>query len=98
MKMHNPESETDRYISFCGIDCDGNARRLMAILNTHIDEANGDRCWQEYFRDKQEQMRKLGQDNLFFIGAQMNNLYSYLEDCGDQEALQLLWRLEQECC
>ena len=92
------EQETDRYVSFCGIDCDGNARQLMAILDQHLQQQDGDPRWQEYFLGKQQQMLKLGQDNLFFIGALMNNLYSYLEGCADEEALQLLWKLEQECC
>lgn len=30
-------STTDRYISFDGIDCDGNARILMSYIRRHID-------------------------------------------------------------
>ncbi len=37
-------------------------------------------------------------DDLFFVSAQMNNLYSFFEELDNQEALQLLWKLEQECC
>ncbi|MCY0967417.1 N(2)-fixation sustaining protein CowN [Parathalassolituus penaei] len=91
-------TSTDRYVSFCGIDCDGNARQLMDILNQHLVAEDGDPRWCQYFRDKQLQQQQMGQDSLYFVGAQMNNLYSYLEGCGDEIALQLLWKLEQECC
>jgi len=54
--------------------------------------------WQEYFRQKREQQAKLNQDNLYFVGAQMNNLYAYLETLEDDALYNLLWDLEQECC
>ena len=92
------ESVADRYISFCGIDCNGNADRLMAMLEAHIQAGDGDTRWCDYFTGKQIQQHAMGQDNLYFVGAQMNNLYSYLESCEDEVALALLWQLEQECC
>jgi len=30
--------KTDRYVTFKGIDCHGNARRLVAMLRRHIDD------------------------------------------------------------
>ena len=88
----------DRYVSFCGIDCDGNANRLLAMLENHLATGDGDTRWQTYFQQKREQQAAMNQDNLYFIGAQMNSLYSYLESCDDDAALALLWQLEQECC
>ncbi|WP_221801535.1 N(2)-fixation sustaining protein CowN [Oceanobacter mangrovi] len=94
----NAAAETDRYVTFCGIDCDGNANLLIDMLNAHLQAGHGDPLWQEYFQQKREQQAKMNHDNLYFVGAQMNSLYSYLEQCEDEEALELLWRLEQECC
>jgi len=89
---------TDRYISFCGIDCDGNANLLLGMLETSIANGKGDSRWHSYFEQKRAQQKKMNHDNLYFVGSQMNSLYSYFEDCEDQQALELLWRLEQECC
>ncbi|MDO6681732.1 MULTISPECIES: N(2)-fixation sustaining protein CowN [unclassified Oceanobacter] len=88
----------DRYVSFCGIDCDGNANRLISMLENHLANDHGDMRWKTYFEQKRAQQAAMNQDNLYFIGAQMNSLYSYLESCEDEEVLSLLWQLEQECC
>lgn len=89
---------TDRYISFCGIECDLNAQRFMKKLDEHISTERGDPRWIEYFRQRRAQQAKMQQDDLYFIGAQMNNLYAYLEAVKDQTLLDLLWQIEQECC
>ena len=36
--QHQSAEKPDRYVSFKGIDCDGNARRLIACLRRHIDD------------------------------------------------------------
>ena len=92
------EASTDRYVSFCGIDCDRNATTFMQQLEDHLNHGNGDPRWQQYFRQKREQQAKMQQDDLYFIGAQMNNLYAYLEGVDDQPLHDLLWQIEQECC
>lgn len=89
----------DRYVSFLDLNCDENANQLIAMLEQHLaTSGKGDAQWQNYFREKQAQQAKMRQDNLHFIGSQMNNLYTYLELCEDEVALKLLWQLEQECC
>ncbi|EIJ43260.1 hypothetical protein BegalDRAFT_2409 [Beggiatoa alba B18LD] len=90
--------QTDRYISFLGISCDANADQLLACVEAHIEAGHGDARWHVYFQQKRVQQAKMQHDNLYFVGSQMNNLRSYLEQCQDVEALELLWRLEQECC
>ena len=92
------KSQTDRYVSFCGIECDRNANEFMQKLENHITQGHGDPRWQEYFRQKREQQAKMKQDNLYFVGAQMNNLYAYLEGLDDAPLHDMLWDLEQECC
>jgi len=88
----------DRYVSFCGIECDQQAAALMAHLESCLARADVDERWRNYFRMKLEQKRTMGHDHLFFIGAQMNNLYEFFDVMADEEAQQKLWRIEQECC
>ncbi|WP_422127324.1 N(2)-fixation sustaining protein CowN [Vibrio hannami] len=92
------QSQTDRYISFCDIDCDKNADKLIEILDKHIECGNGHEKWQHYFSSKRSEQQRMSHDNLHFIGNQINTLYSYLKDCNDEAALALLYQLEQECC
>lgn len=92
------KTATDRYVSFCGIECDLNAQRFMSKLEDCLSAGRGDPRWQDYFRQKRVQQAQMKQDDLYFIGAQMNNLYTYLEDLDDQELLDFLWQIEQECC
>ncbi|MGB1092890.1 MAG: N(2)-fixation sustaining protein CowN [Oceanobacter sp.] len=91
-------NETDRYVSFCGIDCDGNAAELITTLDNHVQASDGDPRWVDYFQGKRKEQVERGQDNLYFVGSQVNALYAYLESCEDSEATDLLWKLEQECC
>lgn len=93
-----PTEETDRYISFNGIACDANADKLMAILENHLRLNNGATQWQEYFIDKRKQQKRMNRDNLNLVGSQVNPLFEYFTDCGDDEALSLLYKIEQECC
>lgn len=96
--MSTNKQQTDRYSSFCGIDCDLNADRLIAMLETNISAGIGDKKWHIYFAQKRQQQAQLKHDNLNFIGHQTNTLYEYFELCGDQAAKELLYKIEQECC
>lgn len=90
---------TDRYVSFIGIPCDSNANELIACLDRYINTpGKGSSQWQEYFLNKRVQQLQMKHDNLYFIASQMNNLYSYFQECEDEEILDLLWNIEQECC
>lgn len=88
----------DRYISFCGLECDLRATDFMSRINQHLQQKNGALPWIDYFTHKLNEKEKMGVDDLFFIGAQMNTLNEYLEQIEDQEGLDQLWYLEQECC
>jgi hypothetical protein len=92
------DETTDRYITFCNIDCDENAERLMALLEQHLDAKDGDAKWHNYFIKKRQEQQSTGRDNLNFVGHQINALYEYFEECGDQMASDLLYQVEQECC
>ncbi|WP_138470699.1 N(2)-fixation sustaining protein CowN [Poseidonocella sp. HB161398] len=87
---------TDRYVSFCGLDCDGDARRMMLHLDAAM--AQGASKWRDYFRKKLAEKTKMGVDDLFFVGAQVNCLRAYLEEAADGPGLALLDQLEETCC
>ncbi len=90
--------ETDRYITFDGINCSGNARRLLDYLEQSIWQSTEESSWNSYFRSKLADRDALGQDDLFFIGSQINNIRALFEDYGNQDALNLLDQIEEECC
>lgn len=92
---NNPE---DRYVSFVGIDCDANAEQLMLMLDNNIKAAKGETQWHLYFTKKREQQAQLKHDSLNFIGHQTNTLYEYFTSCNDKAALELLYKIEQQCC
>jgi len=94
---NNNESE-DRYVTFLGIGCDANAEKLMAMLDDNIKNAKGDNQWQQYFTQKRQQQQQLKHDNLNFIGHQTNTLYEYFTSCDDQLSIELLYKIEQQCC
>ncbi|TCK03607.1 N(2)-fixation sustaining protein CowN [Marinobacterium mangrovicola] len=96
--MNDLSLKKDRYVSFCGLDCDQRATDFMRRINQHLETKNGATPWIDYFTHKLNEKAKMGVDDLFFIGAQMNTLNEYLEQIEDEEGLELLWYLEQECC
>ncbi|ARE41670.1 hypothetical protein RGUI_3529 [Rhodovulum sp. P5] len=91
----NDESP-DRYVSFVGINCDEKADRLMAMLKARMEET--DSRWVGYFTKKLEEKRRMGNDNLYFVGSQVNSLSAFFEEIEDEAAEALLWDLEQNCC
>lgn len=90
--------ETDRYISFSGIACDENADKLITLLETNLSANHGSAQWQEYFNNKRVEQKRMKLDNLNLVGSQVNPLYEYFSECEDKEALDLLYKIEQECC
>jgi hypothetical protein len=96
MELQGPTK--DRYISFCNIECDKNADKLIAMLDKHLEAGTGSEQWRNYFREKRSEQVRMGRDNLNLIGNQINPLYEYFDECDDEEAQSLLYQLEQECC
>lgn len=92
------EPETDRYLSFTGIACDENADKLIGMLELHLTRKQGSKAWQQYFRAKLNEQKRMQHDNLNFVGCQTNPLYEYFGEVKDHEATKLLYRIEQECC
>jgi hypothetical protein len=102
--VENPMSEScncarpDRYVSFEGIDCAGNARQVMAHIERLIAQpGNGSAFW-DYFMKKRAGGSGPKPDDLFLIHSNVNQVRELFEACGDADALALLMRLEEECC
>ncbi|PAT00482.1 MAG: N(2)-fixation sustaining protein CowN [Candidatus Dactylopiibacterium carminicum] len=90
--------EQDRYVSFIGLDCDGQARRLVGMLRPYMeDEARSNAFWQLLAR-KLNPVSGPRHDELFLIHAHLNILRDQLEAADDVEALLLLDKIELECC
>ncbi|MCX9154673.1 N(2)-fixation sustaining protein CowN [Niveibacterium sp. 24ML] len=90
--------ERDRYASFVGLDCNGQAQRLVAMLRPYIeDPAKTNGFWQLFAR-KLNPTSGPRHDELFLIHAHINILRDQLELHRDQAALALLEQIEIECC
>jgi len=88
----------DRYISFDGIDCEGNARLLMEMILAHVnDPAKSNKFW-DYFLKKREGGRGPKPDDLFLIHSNLNQIRELFEQYNDELALKLLDKIEIECC
>ena len=95
---------TDRYLSYLNIDCAGNSKKLMTLLRRHIDDPSKSNLFWEKFKEKLALVGKPQDNNghcideLFLIHTYINNLYEIFEEFADSEALELLDRIERECC
>ena len=91
-------------VTYKNIDCDGNAKRLMAMLRRHIDDPAKSNAFWEKFKGKLALVGKPQEnggrclDELFLIHTYINNLYEIFEEYEDEAALALLQRIERECC
>lgn len=90
--------KTDRYISFDGIDCAGNARRVMALIERHAPESGQARAFWDYFLAKRTPKSGPAPDDPFLVHAHINQIRELFESRQDQPALDLLFLLEEECC
>ncbi len=88
----------DRYVSFRGIDCDGKARQLLEYIKQYTAEPPHPSPWVDYFRTKLANQQSLGQDDLYFVGSQINSVHALFEEYNNEEALALLGQVEEECC
>jgi len=86
----------DRYVTFMGLDCDGKATKMMGTLAVHM--ATSQSRWVGYFQQKLEERARMGNDDLHFIGSQINALYAFFEELDDAEGMALLEHLEEHCC
>ncbi len=98
------ENRIDRYVSFTGIDADGNSRKLIKLLLGHIDDPQKNNRFWDLFREKlarvglpEENSGRL-LDELYLIHANINNIRELFEEYEDHQALELLEKIEVESC
>ena len=94
----------DRYVSFAGIDGDGNARELMAMVLRHINAGEKTNLFWEQFKGKLARVVKPEEnggrclDELFLIHSYINNIRVLFERYEDWPAMALLEKIEEESC
>ena len=91
-------NRVDRYISFQGIDCAGNARRIMACIESHLAIPGRSNPFWDYFMKKRGGGSGPAPDELFLLHSNINQVRELFEAWDDQQSLQLLVQLEEECC
>ncbi len=96
--MSRPAAQTDRYVSFEGIACDDHARHILVHIRECLAEADRPSPWQAYFETRLVEIERIGQDELFFVGSQVNYIRELFEHHAHATALALLDRIEDECC
>lgn len=96
--MHCTATKPDRYISFDGIECDAYAQRIVDYIRDCIGQADHPSSWQPYFERKLAEIQGIGQDELFFVGSQVNYIRELFEHHGHSQGLDLLDKIEDECC
>jgi len=94
----SPGTERDRYASFVGLDCDGQAKRLVALLRPYMDEPERSNAFWQLFARKLKSESGPSHDELFLVHAHINILREMLELAQDHDALTLLEQIEMECC
>lgn len=88
----------DRYVSFQGIDCDGNARRIMDCIDRHLAIPGRSNLFWEYFTKKRAGGSGPRPDDLFLLHSNINQVRELFEAWDDEESMRLLVQLEEECC
>lgn len=95
---------TDRYVTFKGIDSDGNARIVVKMLLRYIDSPSVSNAFWEKFKDKLASIKDADSgggrrlDELFLIHSYINNIRELFEQHDDQQALAMLDLVESESC
>ncbi|NBC49447.1 MAG: N(2)-fixation sustaining protein CowN [Gammaproteobacteria bacterium] len=92
------EERPDRYISFRGIDCDGNAQRFVTALRAAMNNGERDDPFWRYFEAKLDGRKGPEHDDLYHIHCHLNPLRELLERWDEQELEAMLEDLELECC
>ena len=93
-------NKTDRYVSFSGIDCDGNAERVLAMVLALIARPEVDNAfWQNFARQVTAMRSGSGpnRDALYLLHANVYYVRDLFDEHGDDEARQALDQLEEEC-
>lgn len=92
----------DRYVSFIGIDCTGNSRRLAERILMHITDPEKSNAFWDRFKQRlagadAEAERRVA-DEMCLLCSHVSYIEELFEQYDDAEGLALLEKLEMECC
>ena len=88
----------DRYISFEGIDCDGQARLVMQQIDKCLAVPERRNAFWEYFQEKRSGIKGPKYDDLYMIHSSIQQVRELFEEYGDREDIDRLQKIEEECC
>lgn len=91
-------NKTGRYLTFVGIDCMGNARRIMDCIDRHRAIPSHNNAFWDYFANKRAGASGQQPDDLLLIHSNLGQIRELFETWDDEAALALLLQLEEECC
>jgi N(2)-fixation sustaining protein CowN len=95
------DSLADRYVTFTGIDCEGNAKVVVEHVLKIIQQPEHCNAFWQRFLVRLQEAGKVGARKADELCLACSHTY-YIEDLfeahGDQEGLAALQRLEDECC
>jgi len=89
----------DRYTTFAGIDCGGNTRRVMALIEHHtlLQVDRPDAAFWAYFHQRRNARTGVQCDDLLLLASFVNQVRELFESCSDADGITLLEQLEEEC-
>lgn len=96
--MNDKLTPADRYLSFKGLDCDENARQLMQCIDRQLAIPGHSNEFWDYFNKKRAGNSVSTPDDLFLIHSNINQLRELFETWDDAASMELLVKLEEECC
>lgn len=94
-------SSTDRYTSFTGIDCEGNAKVVVERVLALIAQPEYANCFWDRFKIRLAEAGKVGArkaDELCLACSHTYYIEELFEAAGDEVGLAALRQLEDECC
>jgi hypothetical protein len=93
--MSSVPSTSDRYLSFKGIDFDGQAQRMIERITLHT-QGGGDPFW-AYFFQRRSATTGMRYDDQLLLSSFVNQVRELLEAKDDAQGLEWLDQLENEC-
>ena len=93
--MSSVPSTSDRYLSFKGIDFDGQASRMIERITLHT-QGSDDPFW-AYFYKRRNATTGMRYDDQLLLSSFVNQIRELLEARGDALGLEWLDQLENEC-
>lgn len=98
--MPTPPGSADRYVSFAGIDFEGNMNTVLGHLRRYIDDPEKTNPFWERFKSRLAAASKESgtfYDQLLLLHSHVYYMVELFEDHDDEEALKALKKLEEEC-